>query len=213
MAKIVYNKQLTKKHSGRSPLRGKTDRAVLQLPPMNLGNLKKLMEENESGLPFDEVKKKLDEAIDFTRKQEKEKYEAKIRELESQLLMPQSFEEKADETKSKIDNLKIKLEERDEIIKNLSMNYVQNVEELKAKIDDIANRISLGKYPVLDEDRPELKADIFIDPLDKGAGIELDPHIDEAFIINADRNVVDDLAKLKNILNKGSNKPVKKVDK
>lgn len=195
--KIAYNKQIVGRKTVRDMQQrpvGINEPATLQLPPMSLdelSRLKELLADNnieggrveikEVGLPFEEVKKKIDEAIKFTKKQDKEKYEAEV------------------------SNLKAQIKEKDEIIKNLSKNYNQNIEELKNKVDDIFNRISVGRAIVSDEEikgRPRIKDDVFIDPLDKDHKPKLDPHIKEASKISVDRNVIKDLAKLKNLLSK-----------
>jgi len=203
MAKIAYNKQVV----GRKTVRDMQQRpagvsgpATLQLPPMSLDELSRLkellsdrgieegqVEIEDGGLSFEEIRKKIEEAVEFTKKQEEEKHEAEVSSLKDQL------EEK-----------KTQSNEKDKVIKNLSKNYNQNIEELKDKVDNISSRIAAGKTIVSDddEDRPKIKDDVFIDPLDKDHAPELDPHIKDASETSVDRNVMKDLAKLKGLLNK-----------
>lgn len=265
MAKIAYNKLLPKKRPGGSTVRdmqrkqvGTQGSVTIQLPTASLEELKKLLLLEQQGknaeegpvenvLSFEEVKRKLDEAVEFTRKQEKEKYESglvnlneqldiikkKIAATEDQLInksaeikklkseatgMPQDFIKTVDQKESEIDSLEIQLREKEiqlneknGVIKHLSDNYAQSMEELKNKVDNIASRISAGKAFIPDEDRPGIEDDVFIDPLDKDNEPELDPHIRvDASVIEVDRNVIDDLAKLKDLLGKGTAK--KKTD-
>jgi hypothetical protein len=154
--------------------------AVIQLPKMSVKELKELLggvsaiDKNGSGqITFEEVKRKIDEAIQFTIKQEKGRYEsglknlndqlnvmrkkagsveeqlieknAEIRRLKDQIISgPQDLNSKVEEKNNEINILKVKVEEKDKVIEKLSDNYTKNINMLGDKIDEIDSKLSRG---------------------------------------------------------------------
>lgn len=127
-------------------------------------------------LPLSEVKEKIEEAVEFTKKSEKEIYET----VEQELI-------KKDITIAKLTS---ELSVKDGIYMNLQM-----------KMDKIYERISNGSIQsFVGRNRPELEDKIFIDPLEKNEKPNLDSHI----TIEADkiskRDINTDLDKLRGLL-------------
>jgi len=156
--------------------------AVIQLPSMSVEELKDLLsgapttDKNISGgnqMSFEEAKRKINEAVQFTIDQEKKKYEsglknlndqlnamkkmvgslegrlveknAEIKKFKSQVINgPQDLSSKLKEKNNEINILKVKMEERDKIVEKLSNNYTENIDILKNKIDDIDNKLTRG---------------------------------------------------------------------
>jgi len=229
--------------------------AVIQLPNMSVEELKKLLgnaspidRNSNNEMSFEEVKKKINEAVQFTIKQEKERYESSIRNFNDQLNLtrkklgvieeqlieknveikklknkiinePQDLNNKLDEKNNEINALKIRIEEKDKSIEKLSNNYTKNIDILENKIDEIGNKLSRriltnSEYKS-DQDRPKLKDDVFIDPLEKD-GLELDPHIKiEPDSISSEvvtRNIKEDLDKLRRLLDKSKDSSIEEIN-
>jgi len=268
-SKIPYNKKLDSKKQwgtgGPRDIQRKQSAAygnatygsaVIQLPSMSVEELKELlggastMGKNISGdqISFEEVKRKIDEAVQFTIKQEKKRYEsglknlndqlnimrrkagsveeqlveknAEIRKLRDQIITgPQDLSSKLEEKNNEINILKVKIEEKDKIVEKLSNSYIENIDVLKNKIDDIDNKLDHGilttdKYAG-DPDRPKIEDDVFIDPIE-GDNLELDPHIeiktDGDSSTSVNRNIKEDLDKLRRLLNKSKKDLVEEVN-
>lgn len=103
----------------------------------------------------------------------------------------------------KIAELEVSLKAKEEIYSQSS----HNLEELKSKLDKLYDRIADGSIKPLvgsNMDRPALEDKIFIDPIEKGAEPDLDPHInveeDETSKEIKERDINTDLAKLRNLL-------------
>ena len=157
--------------------------AVIQLPSMSVKELKELLggvsaiDKNISNgkgqMSFEEVKRKINEAVQFTIKQEKGRYEsglknlndqlnvmrkkagsaeeqlieknAEIRRLKDQIISgPQDLNSKLEEKNNEINILKVKVEEKDKVIEKLSDNYTKNINMLGDKIDEIDSKLSRG---------------------------------------------------------------------
>jgi len=251
--KIPYNKKLDsgKQWGGGGPrdLQRKQNttygNAVIQLPNMSveelrqlLGNASQIDKNSSNQMPFEEVKRKIDDAVKFTIEQERKRYESSIRNLNDQLNVlkrrsgaiddqlveknaeikrlknqiidrPQDLNNKLDEKNNEINVLKVRIEEKYKVIERLSNSYNENINILKNKIEEIDSKLARGVLTTSeyksDPDRPKLKDDIFIDPLEKD-GLELDPHIkieaDGTSLIGVTRNIKEDLDKLRHLLNK-----------
>lgn len=118
-----------------------------------------------------------------------------------------------DQVKEKIEELnkmnielvqiKAQLETKDEFLEKFINNYINSVDELRAKISELDGKIPKSEFSDLMKTlkRPEIQDHVFIDPIEKEN--KLDSHIKiEADVPDAKRNVKNDLAKLKNLLNK-----------
>jgi len=104
-------------------------------------------------LPLSEVKKKIEEAVEFTKKNEKEIYKTIKQEIIEKDLT--------------IAKLTSELSVKDEIYMNLQI-----------KMDKIYERISDGSIQsFVGKNRPELEDKIFIDPIEKKKGTKLYSHI------------------------------------
>jgi len=260
-SKVPYNKKLSsgKQWGGGGPrdMQRRQNEiygtATIQLPPMSVEDLKKLLargvgvkpeegviDEKDQYLSFEEIKRKIDEAVKFTREQERKRYKSGLRNLNDQLnearegiaiieerlvdkdaevrrLKSQIIDASNEGLEEKVAGLKIRMEEKERVVEKLSGDYTQSVEELKDKMDEMSKKLSQGivfsdEYKH-DSDRPKLKDDVFIDPIEE-TGLKLDPHIKiEADKDGVGRNIVGDLNKLKRLLDKGEYKPVKeKID-
>ena len=132
-------------------------------------------------LHISEVKKKIEEAVEFTRKSEQDRYESGLRNLNDQL----------NTVRKERDMLKVELISKEEIYN-----------KLQGKMDKIYQKVSDGSITTfIGKDRPELEDKIFIDPIDKFS--DLDPHInveEEPEMEVRDRNVGEDIDKLRKLL-------------
>ena len=158
--------------------------AVIQLPNMSVEKLKELLNGevdkvdevvvgDKDGMTFDEVKKKIDDAVQFTIDQERKRYESSIKNLNDQLNIfkrksgaideqvveknaeikrlknqaingPQNLNNELEKKNDEINNLKIKIEEKDKVIEKLSNNYNENINILRYKIEEIDNKLVNG---------------------------------------------------------------------
>jgi len=136
-------------------------------------------------LHITEVKKRIEEAVEFTRKSEQDRYESGIRNLNDQLNI----------VRKERDMLKVEIESKEEIYN-----------KLQGKMDKIYERVLDGSITTfIGKDRPELEDKIFIDPIDKFN--DLDPHInvkEEPKAEVRDRDVGEDVDKLRKLLEKRS---------
>lgn len=183
-------------------------------------------------LPLEEVRKKIEEAVQHTKASEKERFESGLKNLNDQLNDARKKCSGYAKSNEEIELLKSQLTELSQANSGLSKslsekdvalaeakaylmgreeNYKQNNKSftlLQSKMDELYNKISDGSIQPLvgsKMDRPALEDKIFIDPLEKTDGPELDPHIEvkeeepkpEASSID----MKSDLAKLKNLLN------------
>jgi len=185
-----------------------------------------VIEDGSQHLSFEEVRKKIELAVEFTRKEEAERFESSLNDLNSQLnttkkkmfileeqLLNKNVEIKKlksqiiglpQDLKSRLEKREAQLEKKDEIIVRLSENYSQSIDGLKKGLDNIAKKIIYGIVSSEDLERPGIDDKVFIDPLE--GGTKLDPHIriDAEKVVGDEvkRNVVNDIAKLRDLLNK-----------
>lgn len=187
-----------------------------------------VVEDGSQHLSFEGIRKKIEEAVEFTRKEEAERFESSLNDLSSQLnatkkkmfvleeqLTNKNIEIKRlksqtaglpQDLKSRLEQRELQLEKKDEIIVRLSENYSQSIDGLKKGLDNIAKKIVYGITSLEDLERPGIDDKVFIDPLE--GETKLDPHIRiDAEKIGEEevrRNVISDIAKLKDLLNKGT---------
>ena len=112
--------------------------------------------------------------LQLERKKYEEKYNKKVTALEERFNNTISqLEDKLKLTEEKLivkeETIETLKTEKDETVKNLLKEYNKKVEEL-------ARSISLKELEVDDPNRPKIEK-VFIDPLEKGAGNELKPHV------------------------------------
>jgi len=99
--------------------------------------------------------------------------------------------------------VKAQLETKDEFLEKFVNNYINTIDDLRTKVSELSGKIPKGEFSDIMEslERPKIQDNIFIDPIEKEN--ELDSYIKvEADAVGAKRNVKNDLAKLKNLLNK-----------
>lgn len=108
----------------------------------------------------DTHKKELKKAL----KDMESRYNKTISSLEDRLRLT---EDKVVERETQLEELKA---ERDNTIKKMLGEHTKKLEEL-------AKTISIEKLGVDDPDRPKIE-DVFIDPLESGAGSDLEPHVE-----------------------------------
>lgn len=186
-------------------------------------------------LPLAEVKKKLEEAVASTAESERKRFEsglknlndqlnaerkkagaaqdqlinanAEIARLKAQINQFPEISEKAqqliNERELSVSKLKAQLDAKEEVYLHSS----KDLEELKAKLDKLYDRISDGSIKPLvgsKMGRPALEDKIFIDPIEKNEGPKLDSHIDikedKSSETDSERDINTDLAKLRNLL-------------
>jgi len=92
-----------------------------------------------------------------------ERYNSKVSSLEDRLRIA---EDKLEDKQRQLDDVKA---EKDETIKKL-------LEEHTKKLEALTERVSMEKLGVDDPDRPSME-DVFVDPLEDGAGSDLEAHI------------------------------------
>jgi len=179
------------------------------------------------GLTYTEAREKIQEAVEATRKEERKKYEGSLRSLNNQLsaakikisvmeetlmitphIEDQIKEKNVEINKLEMDLIRIeaRLKVKEELLDKFTVNYGNTIEELKSGILELSGKLSEGQVSSLIKtiERPEIRDNVFIDPIESED--ELDPHIkikaDDTSTGSADRNVKEDLAKLKDLLGK-----------
>jgi chromosome segregation ATPase len=176
-------------------------------------------ESSKSGLSYDEVQKKIQQAIKFTKSEEAKRYKNGIDNLAEQLnlakvkikTLENKIESYVDEllVKDKFINelnekLSAKNSELDEMYKRLDNILVndgqsEDISYLRNTIEIILNKVSSINVVGNTEDIIE-EEKVFIDPSEDRT--DLKPHIN----INSDedysRNVLSDVDKLRNLINK-----------
>ena len=179
------------------------------------------------GLTYTEAREKIQEAVEATRKEERKKYEGSLRSLDNQLsaakikisvmeetlmitphIEDQIKEKNVEINKLEMDLIRIeaRLKVKEELLDKFTVNYGNTIEELKSGILELSGKLSEGQVSSLIKtiERPEIRDNVFIDPIESED--ELDPHIkikaDDTSTGSADRNVKEDLAKLKDLLGK-----------
>jgi len=245
--KIPYNKEI-KKNSGKQMGKGgprdmqrrqavafERGVATIQLPPVDINQLKDLLLDQRKkeegpidlsgvGLTYTEAEKKIRQAVEVTREEERKKYEKNLRNLNDQLnaaktkitvleetlMITPRIEDQIEKKNVEINRLKldlVRIETRLEVKEELlDKSYASAIEELRSGILELSGKLSEGQVNTLIKtiERPEIQDNIFIDPIESGD--ELDPHIkikaDDTSAVETDRNVKDDLAKLKELLGK-----------
>ena len=214
--KIPYNKKLSGKQWGGGGPRDMQKKqnslsgdAVIKLPQLNEEELKKLLaiheskteegaiDEKDQFLPLDEVKKKIDEAVEFTIAQERNRHKGEITNLNTELdhtkkrlwLIDKTLEEKDNELKIlKTQNVDIennkeitsKIDEKEKVINKLLEDHALNMSVFIKKLNEIDNKLSKSGLSLSKDDdkgRPEIQDRVFIDPLEKTPS-DLDSHIE-----------------------------------
>lgn len=164
-----------------------------------LADQEKLIQSHDKSqsLPLTEVKRKIDEAVAFTREEEQNKNQSLIENLKQQV---RDLHKEIQEKESEIVRLQTKLE--------MSGGADSSVEDLKEKIGQIYEKILDGTISeVVTQDakgRPVIDDKVFIDPIDKDKESDYDPHIniDKDKSDNKKRNMKSDLDKLRKVLKK-----------
>lgn len=184
MTKIKYNKD----KSGRILIGGGPRDIQLRQQLLQAEMIKRAVDDSKSNktnkestidlsqyLPLSEVKEKIDSAVEFTKKNERDKLIAKdleITELKSELSIKEEI----------YMNLQLKMDRIYECISNGSINSL------------IGSKVG----------RPALEDKIFIDPLEKDADTHLDSHINieeyKASEKTSERDIKTDLNKLRSLL-------------
>ena len=157
-------------------------------------------------LPLKEVKKKIEEAIVFTRNQEQQRFESGLKNINNQLKAERKKTEKSESVVKKLqdqlDSVAVSAGDKNEFYNQSS----KDIKGLQDKLDRLYNKISDGSIQHLvgsRMDRPALEDKIFIDPLEKGKEPDLDAHIniiEEKPIEKVDSDMMRDLVKLKGLL-------------
>jgi len=250
--KIPYNKEKSGKQIGRGGPRDMQQRqavafergtATIQLPSLNIKEeLKRLLLEQKReegpinvdldglGLTYEQAEKKIQQAVEVTRKEERERYESGLQNLNDQLnaakkkiaTLEESLADRIrdpnidNQLKEKVEELnevnlelvrvKAQLETKDEFLEKFINSYMGAVDELRTKMLELSGKIPEGEFNEVMKvlERPKIQENVFIDPIEKKS--ELDSHIkikaDATNVAGAKRNVKNDLAQLKNLLNK-----------
>jgi len=195
--KIAYNKEIKKdprKHLGSGGPRDIQRRQQLAYE----ASLKRQAEKDtstQSGLSFDEIKQKIDDAVEATKREMSLRYNDEFNNLNKELQA----------AITKISLLERMIIEKDRIISELTFKlnetgkYADFMSELKIQLSNMTSKMSDNL--VVEPDRPQINDKVFIDPADEKD--DLDPHItikDEEK--EKPKNVMDDLSKLKKLLNK-----------
>jgi len=199
--RILYNKRIVKEQPQNKPS------GIIEMGPIDINIMKhKLLSNPEFkaelvkelkkemgllegtldgiGLPFSVVEQKIQEAVEFTREQEKQRYESGILSLSEQLKQAKEH---------------IKMLSEDLINKNKMLaegKYTQGTVTIEQIKDLLQNMLQTSEA---DELRPQLNDKVFIDPTGGkvliGSEIVIEGDI-------SDRNVMGDLEKLRNLLGK-----------
>ena len=157
-------------------------------------------------LPLKEVKKKIEEAIAFTKNKEQQRFESGLKNINNQLKVER---EKLTKSEAAVKKLQDQLGSVAVSASDKEGFYSQSSKDIKGlqdKLDRLYNKISDGSIQHLvgsKMDRPALEDKIFIDPLEKGKEPDLDAHInitEEKSIEKVDGDMMADLAKLKDLL-------------
>jgi chromosome segregation ATPase len=169
------------------------------------------------GLPFEIVEQKIKDAVEQTERQTRERYESGLGSLNSQLNAAKSRIKELDnllnEKRQEVIDLKELIVGKDETINTLREQQNHEVGDLKLKILDLIDKIKTGTINqdnYSDSARPILEDKIFIDPMGE-VTTSLESHID----ISASEakghktDLKNDVAKLKDLLGKGTYKPLK----
>ena len=186
-------------------------------------------------LPLAEVKKKLEEAVSATAESERKRFESGLKNLNDQLNAERkkvgAAQDQLISANAEIARLKAQINQFPEVSekaqqlineKELSIFKLQaqldakeevylhsskDLEELKAKLDKLYDRIADGSIKPLvgsKMDRPALEDKIFIDPIEAGREKQMDSHIeikeDATSKTDSGRDINTDLAKLRNLL-------------
>lgn len=187
MTRVIYNKERT---FGRHAREMKPDTQATGLSVT--GDLSKF-------LPLDVVKQKISEAVEFTRSAEQKRYEGGLRNLNDQLNVSKQSVVFAER---EVSRLRTRVQELEQLL--TMQGGTDRIASLEAKLELIYQKISDGSISPLvgsNVDRPALENKIFIDPLEKGAGGKLEPHIEiKEESSKSDRDVVSDVAKLRGLL-------------
>lgn len=193
MSEIKYYKEKPTKSNRMIGGGGPRDRQRKQ----QIADQEKLIQSHDKSqsLPLTEVKKKIDEAVAFTREEEQNKNEALIDNLKHQV---RDLHKELQEKESEIVRLQTKLE--------MSGGSDSYVEDLKEKISQIYEKVldgSISEAVTKDsKGRPVINDKIFIDPIDKDKESDYDPHIniDKDESENKPRDIKSDLNKLRKAL-------------
>lgn len=192
MTNIQYYKEKPSKKNRITGGGGPRDRQRKQ----QLADQEKLIQSHDESqsLPLTEVKKKIDEAVEFTRQEEQSKQQFIIDNLKQQV---RDLHKELHEKESEVIKLQAKLD--------MSGGTDSSVEELKEKISQIYEKVldgTISDAVIKDTNgRPVIDDKIFIDPIDKNES-DYDPHIniDRDKSQSKSRDVKADLDKLRKAL-------------
>ncbi len=158
-------------------------------------------------LPLKEVKKKIEEAVTFTRNKEQQRFESGLKNINNQLKVEREKLAKSEAVVKRLQDqlcgVTVLAGDKEEFYSQSS----KDIRGLQDKLDRLYNKISDGSIQHLvgsKMDRPMLEDKIFIDPLEKGKEPDLDAHIDitgEESVDQVDSDMMADLSKLKGLLN------------
>jgi len=158
VSKIPYNKKLdgAKQWGSGGPrdIQRKQNlaygSAVIQLPNMSVEELKRLLgntsplnKDGNNKMTFEEVKKKIDEAVQFTIDQEKKRYESSIRNLNDQL----------NTTRKKLVTIEELLVEKNSEIKRLKYLITNNSQDLDVDLERKNDEINSLKIKIEEKDK------------------------------------------------------------
>jgi len=210
MPKMPYNKEKFDRISARGGPRDIQARQWLDQQKELLKSVVKSGEELVQPIQGDlsqymllsDVKIKILDAVEFTKKAEADKFIGTINALNDKILMYESV------VKSKDDQI-VDLRESVKTLNALLEGRFKEVSILQEKLDSVYDKISNGTIePFVGShmDKPALEGKIFIDPIEPGREEQMDSHIEikeERSDKESDgRNIEGDLAKLRELLKK-----------
>jgi hypothetical protein len=153
----------------------------------------------ESAEKLQSVEERYNQRFELERKNLLEGYDQKVTELEKRYIHTISQLE---------DRLKLaeeKVEAKEEVIESLKAEKDQTIKRLledhTRKIDELTKSISLKELEVDDPDRPRME-DIFVDPIEAGAGKDLESHVEigDDISISRKENMAKKVDKLKDLM-------------
>ena len=174
------------------------------------------------GLTYEQAEKKIRQAVKATEETERKRYESGLQNLNDQLndakkkiaaleeLLADRVEDPNMEELNRMNielvRVKTQLETKDEFLERFINSYMSAVDELRIKVSELSGKIPKGEFSDIMEilERTKIQDNVFIDPIEKEN--KLDSHIkiesSTTNDVSVKRNVKNDLAKLKNLLNK-----------
>lgn len=187
MTRIMYNKERT------------FGRAAKEIKPEIQATDVIAKSDLSQFLPLDVVKQKISEAVEFTKNSEQKRYEGGLKNLNDQL---NESKQSVVFAEREVSRLRTRVQELEQLF--TMQGGPDRISSLEKKLDMIYGKIADGSISPLvgsDMGRPALEDKIFIDPLDKGAGSELESHIDvQEEFGQKSRDVSSDVVKLRSLL-------------